>query len=373
MLKEYKLRDYNFRLIVYIILLNIIGVLVIKSATNSDPEIIGKQLLGIAIGLVAMAVISLIPYNIILRLSGIIYAISIALLLLVIFMGREVGGAKRWVRLPLLGQIQPSEFVKIGIIIAISWYIGRFYDSINDIKTLAILAAIAAVPILLIMKQPDLSTTIVIIVTILSMVFVSGISYRWVGSAIAVVTPISLIFIYLLQYELIPFIRSYQARRILAFVNRAKYADANLQQDNSIMAIGSGEVFGKGLFNNTLASVKNGNFLSEEQTDFIFAVIGEELGFVGCIIVIILFALIVYECLYIASKAKDMDGKVLSTGVAALIAFQSFTNIAVATGLFPNTGIPLPFISYGVSSLLSLYIAMGLVLNVAVNKTNTRY
>ena len=373
MLKEYKLRDYNFRLIVYIILLNIIGILVIRSATNSDPSIISKQLLGIAVGFVLMIAISLIPYNLILKMSGVIYSISIFLLLLVIFMGREVGGAKRWVRLPLIGQIQPSEFVKIGIIIVVSWYIGKFYDSINDIKTLVILAGIIAVPILLIMKQPDLSTTIVIVITILSMIFVSGISYRWVGSAIAVVTPITLVFIYLLQYELIPFIRGYQAKRILAFVNRAKYADANLQQDNSIMAIGSGEAFGKGLFNNTLASVKNGNFLSEEQTDFIFAVIGEELGFVGCLIVILLFALIVYECLYIAGKAKDMDGMALATGVAALIAFQSFTNIAVATGLFPNTGIPLPFISYGVSSLLSMYIAIGLVLNVAVNKTNMRF
>ena len=136
MLKEYKLRDYNFRLIVYIILLNIIGILVIRSATNSDPSIISKQLLGIAVGFVLMIAISLIPYNLILKMSGVIYAISIFLLLLVIFMGREVGGAKRWVRLPLIGQIQPSEFVKIGIIIVVSWYIGKFYDSIKFYTTI---------------------------------------------------------------------------------------------------------------------------------------------------------------------------------------------------------------------------------------------
>ena len=132
------------------------------------------------------------------------------------------------------------------------------------------------------------------------------------------------------------------------------------------MAIGSGQLNGKGLFNNTLSSVKNGNFLSEEQTDFIFAVIGEELGFIRSVIVILVYALLVYECLYIASRAKDTAGRLICTGMAALLAFQSFANIAVATGIFPNTGLPLPFISSGISSLLSMFIGMGIVLNLSL-------
>ena len=135
------------------------------------------------------------------------------------------------------------------------------------------------------------------------------------------------------------------------------------------MAIGSGQLFGKGLNNNTLASVKNGNFLSEEQTDFIFAVIGEELGFIGCIVVLLLYAVVVYECLYLAGKAADLEGKVICTGMGVLIAFQGFANIAVATGIFPNTGLTLPFISYGVSSLLSFYCGIGLVLNAGLQRT----
>ena len=134
------------------------------------------------------------------------------------------------------------------------------------------------------------------------------------------------------------------------------------------MAIGSGMLHGKGLNNNTLASVKNGNFLAEAQTDFIFAVIGEELGFIGCMVVIGLFAVLVFECLWTGHRAKDLSGKLIGCGVAALLSFQTFTNIAVATGIFPNTGIPLPFISYGVSSLVSMYIGLGVLLNVGLQR-----
>ena len=129
-------------------------------------------------------------------------------------------------------------------------------------------------------------------------------------------------------------------------------------------AIGSGQLWGKGLNNNVIASVKNGNFISEPQTDFIFAVIGEEFGFVGCCIVIGILVLIVLECISIARKAKNLSGTIIAAGVAALVGFQGFMNISVATGLLPNTGIPLPFVSYGLTSLWSAYIGMGFVLNV---------
>ena len=164
-----------------------------------------------------------------------------------------------------------------------------------------------------------------------------------------------------------------QVNRILAFINPEKYADLDLQQKNSEMAIGSGKLYGKGLFNDTAISVKNGNFLSEEHTDFIFSVIGEELGFVGCMIVLLLYLWFIYECLRMAGKARDMSGKLICTGMAALVGFQAFTNIAVATGVFPNTGLPLPFISYGVSSLVSLYIGVGLVLNVGLQPSKLEF
>ena len=187
--------------------------------------------------------------------------------------------------------------------------------------------------------------------------------------AAAVGIPLLCLLMYLAHEDLIPFIEPYQVNRVLAFINPEKYADLNLQQDNSKMAIGSGMLYGKGLFNDTAISVKNGNYLSEEHTDFIFSVIGEELGFAGCMLVLLLYFLLVFECLRMAGRAKDMTGRLLCAGMAALVGFQSFTNIAVATGVFPNTGLPLPFISYGVSSLVSLYIGIGIVLNVGLQQS----
>ena len=164
-------------------------------------------------------------------------------------------------------------------------------------------------------------------------------------------------------------LQGYQETRILAWLQPEKYSsDEAYQQNNSIMAIGSGRLTGKGLNNNTTTSVKNGNFILEPQTDFIFAIVGEELGFVGCCIVIGLLLLIVIQCLRIGMRAPDIGGRILCCGIASQIGIQSFINISVATGLFPNTGIPLPFVSYGMSSLVSMFIGIGLVLNVGLQQ-----
>lgn len=293
---------------------------------------------------------------------------ALAFLLAVLVFGVSRGVARRWLVLPVIGQIQPSEFVKIGLIIFFSWYLSRYQERINEFKILFFAGLLFLAAFGLIFLQPNLSTSLVTMVIFLCMLFTAGLSYRWILGALAVVVPCGALFIYLLQYNMVPFLKDYQVRRIMAFIDPANYAEANLQQNNSIMAIGSGMLQGKGLNNNTLASVKNGNFLSEEQTDFIFAVIGEELGFIGCIAVIFLIALTVYECLIMAARAKDLMGSLLCVGLASLLAFQSFANIAVATGILPNTGLPLPFISYGVSSLLSVYLGVGVVMNVGLQR-----
>ena len=373
MFLDYNFRNYNYRLFLYVLLLNIFGVLVIRSASNQDMAVVGKQILGIVVGSVIVIGLSLIDYHKILSAAPIIYGVCLAGLLAVLLFGVSRGIATRWLVLPGIGQIQPSEFVKIGLILFFSWFFGKNQEKLNQIQTLAVAGILFLMAFLLIFKQPDLSTGLVTMIVFLCMIFVAGLSYRWIAGALAVLIPCGGLFIYLLQYNMVPFLRDYQVRRILAFVNRSKYAEANLQQDNSIMAIGSGLLNGKGLNNNTLASVKNGNFLSEESTDFIFAVIGEELGFIGCVCVILMIALVVYECLIMAARAKDLEGKLLCVGMASLLAFQSFSNIAVATGIFPNTGLPLPFISYGVSSLMSIYLGMGIVLNVGLQRKSSNY
>ena len=182
----------------------------------------------------------------------------------------------------------------------------------------------------------------------------------------AIAVPAFVILFTLLIQDKLPFIRPYQVTRVMAWLYPEDYPNEAYQQQNSIMAIGSGQLWGKGLNNTDVTSVKNGKFILEPQTDFIFAVAGEELGFLGTSIIILLLLLITIECIFIARKAKDTAGKLICCGVAALVGFQSMINIAVASGLLPNTGLPLPFVSYGLTSLWSLYIGIGLVLNVGL-------
>ena len=366
MLKRYKLSNYDFRLVIYITIISVIGFLVIRSAANGDTATINRQLTGIIAGSVIMLGISLIPYDKVLRFAFVIYGACNAFLVAVVINGIFRNNARRWIKLPILGQIQPSEFCKIGIVLFMACLLYKYGDKINKAHYLFITLILAAIPLVLILIEPDLSTTIVLFIAIMCMIYVSGISYKWIVGTLIVLAPCVAIFFILLQNGMVPFLKEYQANRILAWLDREAYSSLNLQQNNSIMAIGSGQLVGKGLNNNTLASVKSGNFLSEEQTDFIFAVVGEEMGFVGCLVVIILYACIVYECMYLAHKARDMMGRLICTGIAAIVAFQSFCNIAVATGIFPNTGLPLPFISFGSSSPLSLYIGFGFVLNVGL-------
>ena len=371
MIFNYNFKNYNFRLLLYVLALNVIGILVINSASGQDEGMVIKQMMGIALGLAMALVISLIPYQKLFAYSWGIYGGCIAILLAVLVFGRNVNGATRWIEIAGI-QFQPSEFVKHGLIVFGAWFLDKNVESLNSVKTLALIAAVFAVPVVLILEEPNLSTTLVIMFVLACMIFVAGLSYRWILGALAVVTPVFGLLIYLARFTdvltRVPFLRGYQVTRVLAWLNPDEYASTGYQQANSIMAIGSGMLHGKGLNNNTLASVKNGNFLAEAQTDFIFAVIGEELGFIGCMVVIGLFAVLVFECLWTGHRAKDLSGKLIGCGVAALLSFQTFTNIAVATGIFPNTGIPLPFISYGVSSLVSMYIGLGVLLNVGLQR-----
>ncbi len=372
MFSEYRLRNFNIRLLIYVLALCVMGVFVIRSAAGSmeDTRVV-RQIAGICAGTVAALVLSLVDYHRILNFAFLIYLVCVGLLVWVLLNGVVRGGATRWVSLPVLGQLQPSEFSKIGLIVFFSWFFDKYQEQINRLPVLGMAAVLFCVPILLILAEPNLSTSLITIMVFAAMIFAAGISYKWIFGVLAVLTPLAGIFIYLLQYEMIPFLRGYQAQRILSFINPSQYQDANRQQDNSVMAIGSGQLWGKGLNNTTIASVKNGNFLSEESTDFIFAIIGEELGFVGSMVILGLFLLIIYECLWMARQARDLSGKIICTGMAALIGFQSFSNIAVATKLFPNTGLPLPFVSYGVSSLLSMFVGIGLILNVGLQRKNS--
>lgn len=361
-LKNYRFRDYNFRLIIMLLAISIIGILSVGSAEKSLQS---KQIYGLIIGVVLMLVLSFIDYTVLLKLWWLIYAVNIVLLVLVLTVGEVHGGAKRWLNIGIA--VQPSETAKIMLILFYAQFIMKFKDKMKEIWVILLSVALMIPPLLLIAKQPDLSTTIVVFLVLITVLFIGEIPYKYVLAVLGVAVPAAvLLFIYVLQPNQ-KLLDSYQQKRILAWLHPEQYElEEAYQQLNSVMAIGSGQLTGKGLNNNVVNSVKNGNFISKPQTDFIFTIIGEELGFVGSAIVIALLLGIVVECFVIAFKARDISGRVVAGGMGALIGFQGMLNIAVATGLLPNTGLPLPFVSAGLTSMVSLYIGMGFVLNVGL-------
>lgn len=361
MFKKYRVRDYDFKLIVLLIAVTVIGVLSVGSA---QADLQNKQLVGFLMGLFIMIVLSFFDYSIFLRFYWVIYAVNIVFLLMVVFWGKEVNNAKRWLEIGGI-QIQPSELTKIMLILFYAQFIMKHQEKLNTLKNIAAMILLLIPPLYLVYSQPDMSTSIVIVIVFCVIWYVGGLSYKIILGALAVAVPAAIILFYMVLQPDQTIINSYQQERILAWLYPDEYKQTTAyQQTNAVMAIGSGQLWGKGLNNNTISSVKNGNFVSEPQTDFIFTVVGEELGFVGGCAVIILLFLITLECLSVARKAKDLAGTCIAAGMAALVGFQSFVNIAVATGLFPNTGVPLPFVSAGLTSLVSLYIGMGVVLNV---------
>ena len=362
--KVYHIKNYNFTLAALVLSLSVLGIFVVGSAREIYQS---RQILGVAIGLCVMFVISLFDYVWVLEFYWMIYLAAVASLASVLVIGQSVNGAKRWINLGFT-TFQPSELAKILLILFFSKFIMNHIEDRNDRVTLIKYAVLSAVPLGLIFAEPNLSTTILTALVLCLIIYAGGLSYRIIGKIFLVLIPTVIIFLTIAVMPNQPFLQEYQQRRILAFINREEEqaSDEVYQQNNSVMAIGSGKLTGKGLNNNTTTSVKNGNFIPEPQTDFIFAIVGEELGFIGGCIVIALLLLIVVQCILIGIRAQDLAGRILCCGVGGLIGVQSFVNISVATGLIPNTGVPLPFVSYGLTSLVSLYMGIGFVLNVGL-------
>ena len=371
MLRQYHIKNYDFKLILLVVALTVVGIVTIGSA-NSEFQ--NNQIMGLAMGLFTMVVVSLIDYSFILRFSWLIYLANLVLLILVsTSLGESTNNSQRWVSIMGI-RFQPSELTKILLILFFAQFIMIHKNQISKLKYITLAVILLLPPLILVYKQPDLSTSIMIAVVFCVLMFVGGLDKRIVIGIISVLVPAIIIFFILVVQEDQNLIEKYQRLRIMSWLYPDEYSTSTAyQQLNSIMAIGSGMLLGKGYKNNEITSVKNGNFISEPQTDFIFAIVGEEFGFIGTCGVIILILLIVLECISIARKAKDLAGTLIAMGVAALIGFQSFLNISVATGVLPTTGIPLPFVSYGLSSLLSLYIGIGLLLNVRLQGNNRKH
>ena len=368
MIKQYKLRFYNFRLVLFLVAISAIGIILVGSARD---DLRSKQLIGVIMGLLIMTALSLLDYSWISNFQWILYGVNIVLLLIVRLFGDSANGAARWIDFGFI-RFQPTELSKIIIILFFARFFMDHEEDLNTPKTLAKSVLLLAVPLFLILEQPDLKNTLMMLAVFCILIYIAGLSYKIIGGTVLILVPLIIIFLSIVVQPDQKLIKDYQRNRIMSFLypENDEYSDDIQQQNNSKTAIASGELIGKRLSgSDEVTSVNKGNFVSENQTDFIFAVAGEEYGFIGCVIIVLLLLAIAFECIRMSLRAKDLSGKVLCCGIGGLIALQSFINICVATGLAPNTGTPLPFVSYGLTSLVSLYIGMGLVLNVGLQSS----
>ena len=350
-------------LTVSVILLNLMGLISIRSITeiSGSNSILIKQAAGSVIGIILMIALSLVDTKKITKYWKIFYILTVISLLAVLFFGSSGGGARRWITVAGL-TYQPSELAKILLILFYSEYIIEMEAKFARPLVYVFSALLILPPFFLILKEPDLSTSIMIFLIFCVILFVAGIDRKIVAGVAAAAIPAAFIVVYLSLIGDMPFLGDYQRQRILAWLHPEDYASSTAYQTmNSMTAIGSGQLIGKGLHVDESSTLLGTGFISESQTDFIFAVIGEQLGFLGCCIMILLITAVTVRCYLIASESVSKRCRIIAAGMASWIGFQSYINIGVATGLLPNTGIPLPFVSYGLTSLLCLYFGLGLV------------
>jgi len=368
MLKQYKFKFYNFRLVFLLISISTIGIVLVGMAMSSLRS---RQVMGVGIGLIMMVILSLMDYSWLLNFQWIMYIFNIVMLLGVRLFGDSTNGAARWIDLGFI-RFQPTELSKVIIVLFFAKFFMDHEESINNLRTLAESVALLIVPLLMIYIQPDLKNTITIVVLFFIMLYISGLSYKIIGGGLLIGIPLIVIFLSIVVQPDQKLIKDYQRDRIMSFLypENDEYKDNIEQQNNSKTAIASGELVGKKITgDDDVSSVNDGNFVSENQTDFIFAVAGEEFGFIGCSLIVLNLLAIAIECIRMSLRAKDLAGTVICCGVGSIVALQSFLNICVATGIAPNTGTPLPFVSYGLTSIVSLFIGMGVVLNVGLQSS----
>ena len=346
----------------------IIGTLLVYSATRAwyagmglDPQYyLKRHVINILIGGFLAVSATLVDYRLLRAYTPLLYGASVLGLIAVLIpgIGSTVNGARAWISLPGGFQIQPAELAKISIIVGISMVLSeRIHDRESPTHEDVVRALlIAALPILLILIQPDMGTVIIISASVVTIVAVSGAPSRWVAGLliVALMGGFTAVKIGVLS--------EYQVKRLQAFVNpSADPQESGYQLRQSRITVGSGGLLGKGLFNGPQT---NGRFVPEQQTDFIFTVAGEELGFVGSSFILLLFLVILLRAFRIARRSQDLFGRLVCTGVIAWFAFQAFENIGMTMGLMPMTGVPLPFLSYGGSSMFANLIGIGLLQNV---------
>ena len=376
-LREYDFKKFDLGLLITAIFLGVIGAYllrIIPGVTNPEAASL-KQLLGIFGGVCLAIFVAMFDYHFVAKFFIPLYLFNFALLFMVKFtkFGIAVYDAKRWFGIKDVFQFQPSELTKVIMIIFVAKMFDLLKERLHKFSTLVIIGILMGIPTVLVLIQTDLSTAIVLFGSFVVMVFVSGYSIKILGLVVAVAVPtVYALFWYILQPNnlLIEYkiMKEYQQKRILSMIYPEQFPDLLYQQENAVEAMSSGGLLGKTFTGDT--GVRGTAYVPVVESDFIFTGIGEEFGFIGAALVILLLTFIVFRIMLIAKRSTDIMGKIMATGAAAILMFQTFINIGVVSWILPNTGIPLPFVSSGLSSVVGCYSMLGLVLNIAINTGN---
>ena len=360
--KDSPLRKYDWVLLVAVVGLSLIGTLLVYSATqpSADPRsYLVKQLINVALGLILLVAVSLLDYRQIRLLAPIVYAVAVLGLVAVLSpLGTTVSGAKAWINLPAGFQVEPSEFAKIGLVLVIAVVFGELRDSgrIPGPKHAAGVLALALIPVVLVEREPALGVIILLLLMTFGMIALSGLRLRWVAAIVAA-GALAVLAVFKLHL-----LRAYQLDRLTAFLHPgADPTGTGYETIHSKIMIGSGGLFGTGFLHGSLVTA---SFVPNQQTDFIFSVAGEEVGFVGCAVIIALLGLLIFRALRIATRADDQFGLLAASGIALWFGLQAFINIGMTIGIMPVTGLPLPFVSYGGSAMFADMIAIGVLQSV---------
>lgn len=369
--KNYDWKHYSVSLLGIIIVLGSIGMVLIQKLQDANERQFEKQVIGYVFGITLAVFISMIDYHFICKFFIPIYVLNFIMLSIVKFtpLGYKHFDAKRWIKVPVIGlEIQPSELTKILLIL----FFAKFFDvvrrQINKLSILLLTFVLMLIPIGLILIQPHLSTSIVLVFCLVSMLFMAGISYKIILPTIAISIPSFIALFWYIQQPYQILLTFYQQKRILAMLHPELYPDLAYQQSNAVKAIQAGGMTGK-LLGKETAALKS-SLVPVIESDFIFTAIAEAFGFIGGVVVLVLLAFFIYKAIYIARHAVDFMGMMIASGIAALVMFQAFVSVGVVTSLLPNTGSPLPFVSSGLSSLIGNMIMVGILLN--VNLQNDR-
>lgn len=363
-------RDLDWILLIAALAVTLYGSALVWSASKADMASAGdpqsylkRHLLNVVIGIVLGYVASRLDYRWLRAYTPIIYGLSVFILFLpfVPGIGARIAGARAWIDLPGGMTLQPSEFAKIAVILMMAVLLSEKRDVEDEPRDRDVLLALAVAvfPILVILVQNDTGTVLIMGSVALSIIAVSGARTRWVigligGAAVSILLAIQL-----------GLLKEYQVQRLTSFINPSgDVTDAAYNANQARIAIGGGGMFGQGLFHGMQTQ---GKFVPVNESDFIYTVVGEELGFVGSAILIVLLAVILWRAVTIAYRADDMFGRLVATGIVAWLAFQLFENIGMSLGIMPITGIPLPFVSAGGTSMMATWIAVGLLENVRLH------